>query len=103
MCKVDISELVEKAEFEMLKKHIKEHLKQAIRGCSPVVDEFKKGQLQYLIVQLYQPIDHITLVSKLLKYSEFLYGVKEYDDVINFLKCTPETIGDIKRNKSFKP
>lgn len=100
MCKVDVSELIEKAEFEMLKKHIKEHLKQALHSCS---DDFKKGQLEYLIVQLYQPTDHIALISKLLKYSEFLYGIIEYDDVLNFLKCTPETIGDIKQNKSFKP
>lgn len=96
--KIDVSEQIEKAEFEVLKKFIIQHLKIAFNNNELVqADDFKKGQLQYLIVQMYQPSTHITLISKLLKYNDSLHDVKEYNDVLRQLKCLPEekTVGTL--------
>ncbi|MHB1108573.1 MAG: hypothetical protein ACYCZ2_19625 [Lutibacter sp.] len=96
---MDISEAIEKAEFEALKKMIVEHLKTSYRNRVLKSNAFQLGKMEYLVVQLYQPTTHLSLVNKLLKFSEFLFGVKEYDEVLNFLKCVPETIGDVKKVK----
>ncbi len=98
-CKVDISEEIERAEFEALKKFIISHLRKSFDTDELKAHPHKYGQMEWLVVQLYQPSTHLTLISKLLKFSESLFGIKEYDETLNFLKCVPETIGDIKKMK----
>ncbi|MDO9186967.1 MAG: hypothetical protein Q7W13_13215 [Bacteroidia bacterium] len=99
-CKVDISEAIEKAEFEALKRFIVSHLRKSFDTDELKAHPFKYGQMEYLVVQLYQPTTHLTLINKLLKFSEYLFGIKQYDETLNFLKCVPETIGDIKKMQS---
>lgn len=98
---VNIQEQIEKAEFEAFKDFIKNHLRCALDNEELKANAFKFQRLEWLIVQLYEPTTHITLVSKLLKFQEILFGVKEYNDVLKELKCMPEndlTVGDVKTN-----
>lgn len=97
---IDITEQVEKLQFEALKKFIKDHLSCSLQSEELKANEFKFQRMEWLIVQLYEPTTILSLCNKLLKFNEHLYMIKEYKEVLEHLKCDPEkdlTVGDIKK------
>lgn len=97
---IDISEQIEKMKFDALKDFIKVHLSTALESKDLKANAFKFQKMQWLMVQLYEPTSILSLTTKLLKFNEHLYMIKEYKEVLEHLKCDPEkdlTVGDIKK------
>jgi hypothetical protein len=97
---IDISEQVEKLQFDALKKFIYDHLCFSLTENEDLkTNAFKLQKMEWLIVQLYEPTTILSLTKKLLKFNEHLYMIKEYKEVLEHLKCDPDkdlTVGDIK-------
>ncbi|HEY0029178.1 MAG TPA: hypothetical protein VGC65_00355 [Bacteroidia bacterium] len=98
---IDISEQIEIMQFEALKEFIKGHLRCALANEELKADALKIEKLNWLIVQLYEPTTILSLSNKLLKFKEYLLGIKEYNEVLEHLKCSQEqdlTVGDIRND-----
>jgi len=87
---VDITTEADKAELEALKRFMKVYLSQALTDDLKA-DKLQYEKLQYLIVQLYQPSTLTALIVKLMKFSEYLEGIKEFDNVFKAFHCYPRT------------
>jgi len=85
---IDITEVIEQEKFEAAKKFISDHLKFGLKEAkqSEGWTDYDTTQMEYLITQLYQPSTIVSLVEKILKYQGVLYKVKQYNEVINYLK-----------------
>ena len=97
---VDITTEADKAELEALKRFMKVYLSQALTD-ELKADQFKYEKMQYLIVQLYQPSTLTALIIKLMKFSEYLEGIKEFDDVFKTFRgpsSTELTVNDFLNN-----
>ena len=94
---IDLTTETDKAELDALKKCMKDYLTKALKREDFKVDKFKLDKMQYLIVQLYQPSTLTALAVKLMKFSEYLEGVKEFDDVFKTVKVHSSeiTIADL--------
>lgn len=85
---INISEVVENEKFECLKQHIADHLKHGLSDAKKIEgwNEYEITQLEFLIVQLYQPSDMMQLINKLMKFQSVLYKLQQFQDVMNYLK-----------------
>jgi hypothetical protein len=82
---LQVEKIIEAARFEKLKHYITSHLRYSILPGHRY-GHFRERKMKELIVQLYQPTSYDLLVQKLLKFSEYLDGVQQFQDVMNYLK-----------------
>lgn len=85
---IDIQDLVERENFQATKDFITDHLKFGLAEAKRLDDwsEYETTKCEYLITQLYQPNTMFQLVEKILQYQGILYKLKQYNEIINYLK-----------------
>lgn len=73
--------VIDRAHLEAAKLFIKLKLREALPSEQIQANEFLQQKLEYLIVQLYQPVSFSELFQKLMKFKEHLYEIPEFKAV----------------------